>query len=425
MKRFGIVLFFVLAFQLAFGQKEKVFYERLKKLEGIEIESIESFDSIYKTYKIFIKQPIDHLNPQAGYFKQKIYLSHLNEKEPVVLVTEGYQAKRNYLSEPAKFLNANQIIVEHRYFGESIPNKLDWSKLTTFQAASDHHRIVELFKKIYAAEWLSTGISKGGQTTIYYRYYYPDDVKVSIPYVAPLNIEQEDPRINLFLRSVGTPECRALLLDFQRKLLKMEDDILPFIKRFKSQNEIEFPLNDGLVYEFAVLELPFTFWQWAPFSCESLNTVENTAEALFYKLQDTGILEMYSTESQSYYLPFLVQAYHEIGYYNFDTDSLKTHLKYVTNSSNSVFLPDSLHLPYLDNQMEKIHHWLANNGNNFVYIYGELDPWISTSPNPDSRTNSLKMVLPSGSHASRLKDFSLEEQMKAIDLIKKWLEIKE
>ncbi len=142
-----------------------------------------------------------------------------------------------------------------------------------------------------------------------------------------------------------------------------------------------------------------------------------------HKLKKAGILNAFSVESQSYYLPFLVQAYQEIGYYNFDVDSLKSQLNYVTDPSNAVFLPDSLRLPYLDNQMEKVHHWLENNGNNFLYIYGELDPWRSTSPNPDSRTNALKMVLKKGSHATRLKDFTEEEQKRALDLIKKWMRV--
>lgn len=421
----SLILFFTIAFHFAFAQTNSSFLERLNKLEGIEIEAIESFDSTHETFKISIEQPVDHKNPMAGVFSQKIYLSHFDINQPVVLVTEGYQARQNYLSEPARLLNANQIIVEHRFFGESVPDSLDWTKLNTFQAASDHHRIVELFKKIYPGKWISTGISKGGQTTIYYRYYFPEDVTVSIPYVAPLNIEQEDARINLFLRTVGTPECRAELLDFQRKLLTMENEILPLLAKYKADHKIVFPQSDGLVFEFAVLEIPFTFWQWAPFSCESLKDIKENPKALFQKLVDAGILDMYSVESQSYYLPFLVQAYQEIGYYDFDIDSLKSQLKYVTDPSNGVFLPDSLRLPYLDNQMEKVHHWLANNGNNFIYIYGEQDPWTSTSPNPDSRVNALKMVLKGGYHATRLKDFSEEEQKRAIDLIKKWLEIKE
>ncbi|MBN1651148.1 MAG: hypothetical protein JW857_07460 [Bacteroidales bacterium] len=419
------ILIFVFVIQMAYTQTSPSIADQLKGLEGINIESITSFDSVYQTFEISISQPVDHDNPQSASFTQKIYLSHLDFNQPVVLVTEGYQARRNYLSEPAQLIKANQIIVEHRFFGESVPDSLDWTKLNTYQAASDDHRIVELFKKIYPGKWLSTGISKGGQTTIYFRYYYPNDVRVSMPYVAPLNIEQEDPRINLFLRTVGNLECRAKLLHLQRKLLAKEKEILPLLEKYKIDHHMVFLQSDGLVFEFAVLEIPFTFWQWAPFTCKSLDKVENTAESLFAKLVEAGILDMYSVESQSYYLPFLVQAYQEIGYYNFDVDSLKPQLNYVTNPSNGVFLPDSLRLPYLDHQMENVHHWLANKGNNFLYIYGELDPWVSTSPNPDARTNALKMVLSGGSHATRLKDFSEKEQKRAIDLIKQWLNKKE
>lgn len=422
MTKFKLTLIFSFVIQFAFAQNNSSILDRLNELQGIEIESIESFDTLHQTFKIAIIQPIDHNNPKDGSFSQKIYLSHVNFDQPVVLVTEGYQARKNYLSEPAKLLNANQIIVEHRFFGESVPDSLDWTKLNTFQAASDHHRIVELFKKIYSKNRVSTGVSKGGQTTIYYRYYFPDDVSVSIPYVAPLNIEQEDPRINLFLRTVGTPETRAQLLDLQRKLLSKEAEILPLLSLYKKRKKIDFSQSDGFVFEFAVLELPFTFWQWAPFSDESLSDIENTADSLFAKLVDAGILDMYSVENQAYFLPFFVQAYQEIGYYNFDIDSLKSQLNYVKNPSNREFLPDSLQLPFLDHQMEKVHHWIADQGNNFLYIYGEQDPWISTSPNPDSRTNALKMVLPGGSHATRLKDFTVEEQKRAIDLINSWLE---
>jgi len=173
------------------------------------------------------------------------------------------------------------------------------------------------------------------------------------------------------------------------------------------------------------MEVPFTFWQWAPYSCESLDTVENTAEQLFAKLVETNILDMYSAESQAYFLPFFVQAYQEIGYYNFDIDSIKEELKYVETPTNAVFLPEELRLPFLQHKMEEVNQWVANEGNNFLYIYGEQDPWIATSPNPDARTNSLKMVLKGGSHATRLEHFKEAEQKKALDLIKKWMQIKE
>lgn len=422
MKRLFTFIMYLLVVPVVWAQQLGDIEAQLKNIPGLTVEKIEARSSDRQAFKLSFLQPVDHHHPEGKWFSQKIYFSFVNDTAPVVMVTEGYQAPRNYLSEPAKLLNANQLIVEHRFFGESVPDSLDWTKMNTFQAASDHHRIREFFGEIFPdASWLASGISKGGQTTIYYRYYYPNDVAVSMPYVAPLNIEQEDPRINLFLRTVGTPECRAQLLHFQRLLLENEEKILPLLQKYKAHNGISFTQSDGLIFEFAVLEIPFTFWQWAPFTCESLKELKETPEALFLKMQEANVIDMFSEQSMNYFMPFFVQAYQEIGYYNYDTDSLKNDLKFVSKASNGVFLPDSLHLPFLAHQMEKVQHWVANEGNHFVYIYGELDPWISTSPTPDNRTNALKMVLPGGSHATRLKDFSHEQQKEALELIKRWL----
>ncbi len=64
-------------------------------------------------------------------------------------------------------------MVEHRYFGESRPDSLYWNLLTVEQAAKDHHKIIETMKMIYDKQWITTGISKGGQTTYIYKYYFP------------------------------------------------------------------------------------------------------------------------------------------------------------------------------------------------------------------------------------------------------------
>ena len=42
-----------------------------------------------------------------------------------------------------------------------------------------------------------------------------------------------------------------------------------------------------------------------------------------------------------------------------------------------------------------------------IYIYGELSsPWSSTSVNPDSRTDAIKMVLSGGSDSTRIRHFT-------------------
>ena len=67
------------------------------------------------------------------------------------------------------------------FFGKSIPDSMKWEYLTVEQAAADLHTINQLFRKIYKGKWISTGISKGGQTTLYFKYFYPEDVDIAIP----------------------------------------------------------------------------------------------------------------------------------------------------------------------------------------------------------------------------------------------------
>jgi hypothetical protein len=57
-------------------------------------------DSFFKeNYLVWFEQPLDHNNPGAGTFKQRVWLSHKDETSPVVMVTEGYSAPSPYKSE--------------------------------------------------------------------------------------------------------------------------------------------------------------------------------------------------------------------------------------------------------------------------------------------------------------------------------------
>ena len=63
---------------------------------------------------------------------------------PMVLMTAGYANNwGDYRVELTQLLEANQLVVEHRFFGNSRPYPLDWSLLDIRQAAADHHRIVQ------------------------------------------------------------------------------------------------------------------------------------------------------------------------------------------------------------------------------------------------------------------------------------------
>ncbi len=193
------VLLFSLIAISTLGFSQSALEKKLFELPDVIFDKIETPDEYEAAYKLLIKQPLDHNNPSAGYFYQKVYFSHFDYENPTAIITNGYQKGSNNITEVAKLTQANQLNVEHRYFGESKPDEMDYSYLNFEQVAKDLHRIRLLFNKIYTGKWISTGISKGGTTTIFYKYFFPNDVDVSIPYVAPLNYEYEEKRIYEFL----------------------------------------------------------------------------------------------------------------------------------------------------------------------------------------------------------------------------------
>lgn len=419
---FFIGIVFILLMGNSYAQKKNSIELFLEGLDGVEYEKT-PLDSLHPdSYTIFIHQAIDHQNPMGKSFKQKLYLTHIHDSLPTVMVTEGYGARRNYITEPTKILNCNQIIVEHRYFGESMPDSIDWSQLTTANAAADHHHIYKTFSTFYSNKWISTGISKGGQTSVFYKYYFPEDMHISIPYVAPLNLEREDVRINWFLRHVGTPEENAIILDYQRLMLQNFDSIFPLFQGIAMDNQQKFAINDTAAYEFMVLEFPFSYFQWGSLSLDSIPKQMLSSYRMMKPMMKLGLISFYFESTVNELMPFMVQAYRELGYYDYDLDSLKTDLRKVKNSSNIAFIPDMLRFEYDDEIMNKVYDFIHNDGNRMIFIYGELDPWSSTSVNPDSRTDAIKLVLSGGAHGTRLRHFSDEQQEMIKETLQKWLE---
>jgi hypothetical protein len=418
---FSIQIFLVFVVMGLNAQQSKSIKEFLNSLEGAVVEHT-PLDSLHQdSYTIMFPQYVNQQTQEGPQFFQRLYLTHIHDTLPTVMVTEGYSARWNYLSEPARLLHCNQIIVEHRFFEESTPDSLDWSQLTTANAAADHHHIYETFSQFYRRHWISTGISKGGQTSIFYKYYYPDDMQISIPYVAPLNLEQEDVRINWFLRHVGTEEANEKIFNYQKLMLVHFDSIFPLFQSFAVKNKEDFAINDTAAYEFMVLEFPFSFYQWGSFHLDSIPQQFDGVRKMMKPMLSLGLVDFYFQSTLQGLMPFMVQAYRELGYYNYDLDQLKPYLRKIKNSSNIAFVPEELRFNYDDQIMNKVYDYIHNEGDRMIFIYGELDPWSSTSVNPDSRTDALKMVLQGGSHATRIHHFSDEEQKLIMNKIKHWL----
>jgi hypothetical protein len=111
----------------------------------------------------------------------------------------------------------------------------------------------------------------------------------------------------------------------------------------------------------------------------------------------------------------------ELGYYGYDFTPVKDLLTTVKSTSNNRFAPKDVAIQYNPNYIKSVRAYVENKGSKILYIYGGYDTWVACSPTPKSNLDALKMVLPEGSHATRIKNFPKEEQEKAIQLLKKWL----
>ncbi|WP_347175089.1 S28 family serine protease [Polaribacter uvawellassae] len=397
------------------------FKEHLQELfPTATIDSININDHFSNAFELTIQQPLDHKNPDAGSFEHHIYVSHSDYNKPTVLITEGYNA-RHQTYELSKMFKANQVMVEYRFYGKSRPKVIDWQYLKNDAAADDYHAIVTKLKKIYKKKWLSTGISKGGETVMIYKSKYPNDINVAVPYVAPLINTQQDNRTTDLINSVGTKECRESIQKFQRAVLKNRTAVLAELKADSEKNKISFTkmtIDEAL--EHAVLEFPFSFWQWGS-NCGDIPNENATAKELFKYLKQVSGFYLFSDAGIYNYLPSFYQHMTELGYYGYDLEPVKDLLQHVKTSSLVVFGPENVDLTYNANYIKKVRNFVENKGNKFLYIYGGNDPWGACAPNPKPAVDALKMVLKGGHHGTRIKDFSKEDQQKMYTKLQSWL----
>jgi len=395
-------------------------------LPDVTFTKIKTLDSFETAYELKVKQPLDHFNSSKGFFYQRVFLSHKAFDRPTVINTAGYSTRDNYTLELTKFLKANQIIVEHRFFGKSVPDSLEYEYLNLKQATADLHHINKLFKTIYSGKWVSSGISKGGVTTIFYRYYYPEDVDVSVPYVAPINKEREDKRIYTFLDTIGTDMCRKKITSFQKRLLENRDEVLSYLKFYNIGAKYKFTyftLEEA--FELTVLEYPFSFWQWG-YDCSKIPDNESSFEDAVEYFLSKNPLKLFGDKDIRDLVPHYYQSAAEMGYYGYEAYKFKDLIKALPTDSNpmATFLPPKMELSFDGSLLTDVHEWIENEGNKFIYIYGANDTWSACAIQPSDKVDSHWFFLKGKDHGeARIRNMTAEEKERFVKILEEWLSI--
>ena len=403
--------------------------EKLKEITQItKVKPLESPEFTEK-YVTYFTQPLDHKHPEKGSFSQRIVVSHVGFDRPTVIVTEGYGAAYalypKYREELSRLFNTNMIFVEYRYFLESTPEPRDWKYLTAESSADDLHAIRNAFKTIYPGKWIATGISKGGQTAMLYRTFYPEDVDITVPYVGPLCYGVEDGRHEPFLRQVGSEDERRKIEDFQLEVLKRKATLLPRFEKYCAEKKYEFFGTVEEIYDYSVLEYSFAFWQWGtPVSTIPAN---NATDDEIYK-------HFMAISEPSYFAKgggnesFFIQAARELGYYGYDVKPFKKYLSIKSSKGylKRLMLPaDGKDIKFDKTLSKKITKFLKKNDPKMVFIYGEIDPWSAAAVtwlDTSKKKNMHIFVEPRGSHKARINTLPENMKQEAIRIIKEWLE---
>ncbi len=412
---------------------------QIPQISDIEKKNVDFFDEYYE---FWFEQPVDHAHPEGRTFKQKVLLGHRNFDAPVIVELEGYNIWSENAGELATLFKGNQLTIEHRFFDRSVPQgNVPWEHLTIKQAADDQHAIIQSLKEnVYpAVKWVSTGISKGGQTTVFHRYFYPEDVDVSVPYVAPLNLEYVDPRLDKFLEKLGTvknnlmsvfggggvqEDCHYRVRDFQNLCFEHKNELFPLFKEYVEQKGYTYRLAGGVerAYDLVVLEYPFSFWQWGN-SCEEIPDEEyGDWEEIADYLVRISSPDFFDDKYLERMRPFFYAALTETGMYDYKVKPIKKYLKEEKNIDFSFSLPADIPVkPFNAAQMQAIQKWLQTDAEKILFVYGGSDPWYGTGVDLKKNSKCRKYVRGDMSHTCRIKDFDPVSKEDLIDTLKEWL----
>lgn len=426
------IAFLCLASWLSAQTDSTLFMKQLCALDCVsEVQPLET-TCFKEKYVLKMEQQVDWKTSAKGTFGERIFVGMKGLDKPTVIVTEGYSASYGlnpgYEEELSRLFDANVVLCEYRYFSQSVPVPTNWDYMTVDNSLADYHHVRQVFGQLFKGKWISTGISKGGQTTMFYRATYPDDVDVSVSYVAPLNRAVEDGRHEKFLaKKVGTKEERKVIRQAMQELMRRKPELMKLFHAYCEENGYQFLMSEEDVYDYCVLEFPFALWQWGtPVSSIPELTSDEDDEVWFDYLMKVSSPDYFAYPSQ--YMPFDVQAAKELGYYGYSLKPIKkwTSLKSTKGYLKKMWLPDSLRKYDFDPALYKrTVKYLKKEDPKHIFIYGEIDPWSSSGVctwlNCKKKKNMRVYVQPRGSHKARINNMPERMKTEIINRLTNWL----
>jgi hypothetical protein len=329
-------------------------------------------------------------------------------------------------SEPTQIVDGNELTIEHRFFLPSRPDPADWQDLTIFQAATDHHRVIEAFKKVYRGRWLTTGRSKGGMAAVYHRRFYPSDVDGTVAYVAANDVINQHDRYADFLERIGNDSaCRERITAFQRAALLRRHVLVPMMEAAAADQGLTYSILGSFdrAFEFLVIEWEWGFWQLGGQAFCGLIPSPDAPDALIYAALDFVFgFAFYSDQGIGPLVPLYYQQDTQLGYPIPHETELADLLLFAGEDVPRSFLPPEIQTPRFDQlAMLDIDRYVRVFGSELMFVYGENDPWRAEpfKLGPTTR-DSFLYVVPGANHGARISSLPLDKQEEAMTALKRW-----
>lgn len=405
---------------------EKSNFEKLAQIKNVvKIEKHTAVSHFDENYEIWFEQPIDYADVSKGTFRQKVLLGFENDTLPVFVELQGYGIYTERSGELANHYQANQLTIEHRYFNNSRPETIAWNTLTVENAAKDQAHIISAIREaIYpTSKFITTGISKGCQTTMAHRRYFPENVDACVCYVGPLNYEREDPRVYEFLSTVGTQQERDKVYDFQELCFENRAALKQILENTATDRGYSWEFGIDKAMDYTILEYSFAYWQWGADS-NSIPSKDATPQEIYKHLIDVVGYGFFETKAVEDLQPYFWAALTQQGIYGYQTAPFK---KYIGTDQVYTFdwaFPEGIYKNYDIRPMQEIKSFLDTTAERMLFIYGEYDAWSATAVELNTNAGErelYKFVKPQGDHTTRIRTFSTEQQQQIYRIIDSWL----
>ena len=405
---------------------------QLRAIDGLEVSVVTTENAGYARFDLGFSQPLFHDDADGVTFTQRAVLHHISSDVPMVFASTGYslfdlfdETYQDLLTEPTVLLGANQLLVEHRFFGTSRPDdsNMDWNALTVEAAATDHHHIIEAIRAVYLSRWIGTGVSKGGMTQLFQEYYYPNDLDGAVAYVAPILTDYPDLRFSHHFDQFDGVSCFDAVKSFQVDAIERTDELVAALSAEEGAIDDESELKSRVLGAAMVYE--WEFWQYfGHIFCDLVPPVgSNTSDVLTALWVWSGEVEPFDAEIFYQLEPVFYQDQRELGYPH---DRIH-HLEDALAEQGAVYavfdpavawgedLPWKDQIPvYSNTLMVAVLDELAHSASDIIAIYGEYDPWTGGPIVLDSLLNSHVFIAPQASHEASFA--SLDDDNRALAL---------